>query len=686
MPLDPPHWPKRPTELEAHGHIRTDPYHWIRDREDPQVLEGLTRENEHLASVTEGWAESPEDVFLEMRARIKEQDESVPYRIKDFWYRTRFEEGSEYPVFTRRSTEEGAEETPILDVNQVAEGEAYCDVAALKVGEGQRLLAYAVDTQGRRLYEIRIRDLDTGEDLPDRIQGTSGAIAWAGDDEVLFYVRQDPETLRPYQLYRHRLGSPTAEDELVYEEADPTFHLTVYKTKSRDWVMAASFQTVSSEYRALPARDPMGQFSVVLPRERGHEYTVDHYGDHYYIRTNRDARNFRLVRAPVGSPDEWEEVIPHRPDVLLQGVEIFQDHLVAVERAEALLGLRVIPWDGSDEHAVDFGEEAYTAYVGANPEFDTTLLRFGYTSLTTPSSTYDYDMDSRERTLLKRREVLGDFDRSRYRTRRLWAPARDGVLVPVSLVYRTEGRDPDEPPPRPLLLYGYGAYGIDSDPVFQISNLSLLDRGFAYAIAHVRGGEEMGRAWYESGRMAEKMNSFTDFIDVAEHLVAEGWTDPSRLYAAGGSAGGLLVGAVMNLRPDLFHGVVAAVPFVDVVTTMLDPTVPLTTGEYDEWGDPSEEESYRTMLAYSPYDNVAEKDYPHLLVTSGLHDSQVQFWEPTKWVAKLRELRTDDGLTLLRTNLEAGHGGASGRFEALKERALEYAFLIELARRGPQAP
>ena len=675
----PPVWPVEPHSHTAHGHTREDPYYWIRDREDPRLVPLLEAENDWLGAVSADWPVGPEALYREIRARIQEEDDSVPYRIKDYWYRSRFEEGGEYPLFLRRHQDEDREEV-ILDVSELAKERAYCDVAGLFVSEGQDRLAYAMDTQGRRLYDVYVRDLSTGQDLPDRLTGTSGAVCWAGADDVLFYVHQDPETLRPFQIFRHRLGTAQEEDELVYEETDETFHLTVYRTKSRRFVMAASVQTLTTEFRAMEADDPLGDFRVILPRERGHEYSVDHYQDHYYIRTNKDARNFRLVRAPVLAPaqDQWEEVIPHRPDVMFQGVEIFTDYMVAVERSDASTRFRVIPWGPEQEHTVAFPEEAYTAYLTANFEYESRLLRFGYTSLATPSSIYDYDMETRERTLLKRRPVLGDFDPERYVTRRLWAPARDGARIPVSLVVRKDLEDRA----CPLLLYGYGAYGIDSDPYFQISNLSLLDRGFAYAIAHVRGGEEMGRAWYEAGRMESKMNSFTDFIDVGEYLRAEGRA--ARLYAMGGSAGGLLVGAVMNLRPDLFHGVVASVPFVDVVTTMLDPSIPLTTGEYDEWGDPGEEEHYRTMLSYSPYDNVSPQAYPHLLVLSGLHDSQVQYWEPTKWVAKLRSTRTDDGLTLLRTNLEAGHGGASGRFEALQERALEYAFVlgVEAAARG----
>ncbi|MDH3223581.1 MAG: S9 family peptidase, partial [Gemmatimonadota bacterium] len=624
----PPEWPREPEVLTAHDHSRTDPYYWIRNREDPRVNRLLEAENEWVKQVADGWPVSPDQLYREIRARIQEEDDSVPYRIKDYWYRTRFKEGSEYPLFLRRPGDPDADEEVVLDVNQLAEGQPYCDVAGLYVSERQDRLAYAVDFQGRRLYDLCIRNLTSATDLPDRLSGTSGAACWAGEDDVLFYVRQDPATLRPYQLFRHRLGTPQEEDELVLEESDPAFHLTVFRTKSRRFVMTASFQTLTTEFRALPADNPGDEFQCILPRERGHEYQVDHFEDHFYIRTNLHASNFRLIRTPIADPgpEHWEEILPHRPDVMLQGFEIFKDYLVAVERSEALTAFRVMPWDEGEDHLVEFPEEAYAAYPGMNPEFESKLFRFGYTSLTTPNSVYDYDLETRGRTLLKRRRVLGDFDPDRYITRRLWAVARDGARIPISVVARKDRGDT----PGPLLLYGYGAYGIDSDPVFQVSNLSLLDRGFAYAIAHVRGGEEMGRSWYEAGRMEWKTNSFHDFIDAGEFLRAEGWA--SRLYAIGGSAGGLLVGAAMNMRPDLFHGVVAIVPFVDVVTTMLDASIPLTTGEYDEWGDPAIEDHYRTMLAYSPYDNVVAQKYPHVLVVSGLHDSQVQYWEPTKWV------------------------------------------------------
>ncbi|MFQ6047693.1 MAG: S9 family peptidase, partial [Gemmatimonadales bacterium] len=508
---------------------------------------------------------------------------------------------------------------------------------------------------------------------------------WANDNQPVFYTKQHPETLRRYQVYRHRLGTDPAEDALVYEEPDETFSSAVFKTKSKRFLMIASFQTLSSEYRYIDAARPEDEWTVILPRERDHEYSVDHYGDHFYIRTNAGAKNFRLVRAPVDRPgrESWEDVIPHREDVLLEGIEIFRDHLVVMERKNGLMQLRVRRWDGTGEHYLQFDEPAYVAYVSGNPEFDTDLLRYVYSSMTTPWSTYDYNMDTRGQTLLKRDEVLGEFDPANYITERLRVRTHDGVNVPISLVYR---RDKRREGPNPLLLYGYGSYGASMDATFSATRLSLLDRGFIYAIAHVRGGEELGRWWYEQGKLFHKKNTFTDFIAVAENLIREGYTSPNMLYAQGGSAGGLLVGAVANMRPDLFDGIVARVPWVDVVTTMLDPSIPLTTSEYDEWGDPNEPDYYHYMLSYSPYDNVNAQDYPNLLVTTGLHDSQVQYWEPAKWVAKLRALKTDDNRLLLKTNMEAGHGGASGRYRRYRETAFVYAFLLDLAGLAEEPP
>jgi oligopeptidase B len=565
----------------------------------------------------------------------------------------------------------------MLDVNRLAEGHEYFSVRGLQVSPGEGLLAYATDSVGRRFYDLRFKDLATGETLADEIPDVTGLSAWAEDDRTVFYVKQHPETLRWYRIYRHVLGTDPAADELVYEETDETFSAFVFKTKSKKYLMIASSQTLSNEFRYLAADDPAGEFTLFEPRRRDHEYTVDHFGDHFYVRTNLEAKNFRLMKTPVAATgvDNWQEVVAHRGDVLLQGFEVFDDYLVLEERKEGLNQLRVMPWDGGDDHYLDFGEPAYDADPTDNHELDTAVLRYRYTSLTTPDSVYDYDMSSREKTLRKEQEVLGGFDRADYVTERLHAPARDGKRIPLSVVYR---KDFAKDGSHPLLLYGYGSYGANIDPRFSSPRLSLLDRGFVFVIAHVRGSQTLGRDWYEDGKLFHKMNTFTDFIDAAEYLLAEGYTSKDKLFAEGRSAGGLLMGAVTNLRPDLWEGVIAGVPFVDVVTTMLEPDIPLTTGEYDEWGDPNDPQYFDYMLSYSPYDNTGPADYPNLLVTTGLHDSQVQYWEPAKWVAKLRTVNTGDDLVLLETNLEAGHGGASGRFKRHKETALTYAFLLDL--------
>ena len=667
-----------PHRLERHGHVRTDDYYWLRDRDDPDTLAYLEAENERTRTTLAHVRGLEEKLFREIKGRIKETDMSVPYRRDDYYYYTRYEEGREYPLHARKRRSLDDPEQLMLDVNALAEGHEFFAVGGLAVSFGQDLLAYATDSRGRRIYAIRFKDLATGETLADVIPEATANMTWANDDRTLFYARQDPGTLRSHRIYRHVLGTDTAEDVLVYEEADDAFSTHVFKTKSRRYLMVVSSQTLSSEYRYLDADDPEGEFTVFLPRERDHEYAVEHFEDRFFVHTNHRAKNFRLMAAPLDrtGKEHWREVVPHRPDVLLEGFEVFRDHLVLEERRDGLVRIRVMARNGGEDHYLDFDEPAYLARVSVNPEFDTTVLRYGYTSMTTPNSVYDYDMATREKTLLKQEEVLGGFDPGNYRTERLHATAPDGVRVPLSLVRR---KGMERAGGNPLLLYGYGSYGHSLDAGFGSARLSLLDRGFTFAIAHVRGGEELGRSWYEDGKLLRKKNTFTDFIACAEHLVAQGYTSPERLFAMGGSAGGMLMGAVVNMRPELFEGVVAQVPFVDVVTTMLDPDIPLTTGEYDEWGNPNDKEYYDYMLSYSPYDNVEAREHPHMLVTTGLHDSQVQYWEPAKWVAKLRAAGTGRNRLLLKTNMDAGHGGASGRFKRYREVALEYAFLLDLA-------
>ena len=569
-------------------------------------------------------------------------------------------------------------EQVLLDVNVLAEGHDFCQVSALEVSPDGRLLGYAIDVEGRRIHTVRVKDLAADALLEDELAGVTSNLVWANDNRTLFYTRQHPETLRWHQVWRHTLGTAQADDVLVYEEADETFNCEVGKSRSKRYLLIASAQTVSTEYRLLDADRPDGAFDVFWPRERDHEYDVDHYRDRFYVRTNHRARNFRLMETDAAgtAPERWVEVVPHRDHVLLESFALFRGHLVLQERCGGLSRLHVRPWSGGGAHDIAFDEPVYDVHVSVNREADTRLLRFGYESLTTPRSTYDYDMEARSRALRKRQEVLGGFDPGDYEAERLHATAPDGRQVPISLVARAGARRDGG---GPLLLYGYGAYGISMDPAFNSARLSLLDRGFRFAIAHVRGGQELGRQWYDEGRLGRKRNTFTDFVACAEHLVREGCTRPERLYAMGGSAGGLLMGAVLNMRPDLFAGAVAQVPFVDVLTTMLDDSIPLTTGEYDEWGNPHERAAFDDILAYSPYDNVAARDYPALLVLAGLHDSQVQYWEPAKWVAKLRALKTDARPLLLKTNLDAGHGGVSGRYRRYRETALQYAFLLRQA-------
>ena len=676
---NPPVAPVHNHKHEIHGHTRIDPYFWLRERDNPEVQNYLEAENNYLSATMGHTRAFQKQLFDEIKGRIKEDDSSVPFRENGYWYYTRYKEGKAYPIFCRKEGNLEADEHIMLDVNALAEGQDYFSVNSWTVSEDSAVIAYAQDTQGRRIHTIHFKNLATGERYADVIPHATGNMAWANDSKTLFYSRQDPQTLRYYRIYRHKLGMNPEDDVLVYEEPDETFFTRVMITKSKKYLLIRSSQTLSTEYQYLDANTPEGSFQIIHPRERELEYFVDHFEDHFYIQTNQNATNFKLMRTSIDATEKehWEEVIPHREDVLLEYYEIFKDYLVLAERKNGLMELRVRPWSHGDEHYIAFDDPAYYAYTSINPEFDTPILRYGYTSMTTPRCTYDYNMDTRERVLLKQQEVLGSFNQEDYQTDRLYAPARDGANIPISLVYR---KDTPIDGSAPLLLYSYGSYGASLDAAFSSPRLSLLDRGFVFAIAHIRGGEELGRAWYENGKLLNKKNTFTDFIDAAEYLIEKKYTNPSQLFAKGGSAGGLLIGAVINMRPDLWKAVIADVPFVDVVTTMLDDSIPLTTNEYDEWGNPNDPAYYEYILSYSPYDNVEAKDYPHMLVTAGLHDSQVQYWEPAKWVAKLRANKTDQNLLLLKTNMEAGHSGASGRYERYREVALDYAFLLEISK------
>jgi oligopeptidase B len=677
----PPVARKVPRELVMHGHARVDEYYWLNQRQDPEVIAYLQAENAYTDAIMRPQAALREALYKEMVGRMKQDDTSVPHWDNGFWYYTRYEKGKEYPVHCRRRKSMQGAEQVLLDGNRMASGHSYFRIGDFAVSPDNRTLAYSVDTVSRRQYRIRFRDLKSGREYPEEIPMTAGSVVWAADSRTLFYPLIDPGTLRSCQVRRHILGTPAGNDATVYREKDETFYVRIGLSRSRRFLLLGCHSTLSDEYRILDASRPGGEFRIFQERVRGLEYRIDHLNGRFYVLTNDNAVNFKLMEAGEEQTrrESWSERIAHRPDVLLERFELFSGHLVLNERRAGLTRIRVLPWGDWQGYAIDFPEPAYMARLAFTAEPDTQWMRFHYTSLTTPPSVYEFDMKSRERRLLKQQEVLGGYQPDLYASERLMAPAYDGTLVPISLVYR---KDTAKGAATPLLLYGYGSYGASMDPAFSSLRLSLLDRGFIYAIAHVRGGQELGRSWYDDGKLFKKMNTFTDFISCAEYLVRHNYTAPAKLFATGGSAGGLLMGVVANLRPDLFRGIVAAVPFVDVVTTMLDPSIPLTTSEYDEWGDPNRRECYEYMLSYSPYDNVRAKDYPALLVTTGLHDSQVQYFEPAKWVARLRALKTGDDLLLLRTNMEAGHGGASGRFRRLEEVAFEYAFLLKLAGGG----
>ena len=679
MDIKAPKAEKIEKHLEKHGDVRIDNYYWLNQRENEEVIDYLERENDYYEKKTAHTNDFQKDLFEEMKSRIKEDDESVPYKYNGYYYITKFETGKDYPIYTRKKDSLGAAEELLFNVNEMAEGHSYYSLSGLNVSPDNTKVSFGVDTLSRRNYTIYIKDLLTGELLDENIPLTTGGATWANDNETLFYTKKEEKTLRSNKIFRHRLGSSSEKDELIFTEDDDTFGTFVYKTKSDKFIVIGSYSTLTSAYRILNADTPFDEFKVFQPRVRGLEYTISHYDDSFYVLTNKDeATNFKLMKSPdtQTTMDNWVDMIPHREEVLLEDIEIFKDYYVISERKNGLTQIKIVAWDGTNEYYLPFENETYTAYSSVNPEFDYKVLRYVYNSLTTPSSIIDYNMETKEQTILKEAVVLGgDFDKNNYDSKRVWATAEDGTKIPVSMVYRKGMKMNGK---NPLLLYAYGSYGSTVDPYFSTVRLSLLDRGFIFAIAHVRGSEYLGRNWYEDGKLFNKKNTFTDFVDVSKYLIEEKYTSSNHLYANGGSAGGLLMGAITNMAPELYNGVIAAVPFVDVTTTMLDDTIPLTTGEYDEWGNPNEKEYYEYMTSYSPYDQVKAKAYPNLLVTTGLHDSQVQYWEPAKWVAKLRDMKTDDNLLLFHINMEAGHGGASGRFNALKKYARSYAFLLDL--------
>jgi len=666
-------------ELVAHDEVRIDNYYWLSDRDNEEVIAHLNLENEYYDRLTGHTHVFQETLFNEMRSRLKEDDASVPYLKNGYWYVTRYETGKEYPVYSRFKGSLDAPEEIMFNVNEMAKGHDYFNIGGISISPDNQLAVFGVDTVSRRQYTLQIKNLQTGEIYADKIENTTGGAVWADDNRTLFYANKDTVTLRADKIVKHKLGSPSNTDTEVFHEQDETFATYVYKTKSKKYIVIGSHSTLTSEFRILEAADPDGEFKVFSPRERGLEYSIVHYRDTFYILTNKDgATNFKLMKtnAEDTSSEKWQEFIPHRQEVLLEDIDVFKDYYVLSERENGLTRIRITRWDDTESYHLPFNSETYTAYIGRNPEFDTETLRYGYNSMTTPSSIIDFNMRTRQKEVKKEQEVLGGkFDKENYREERLWAKARDGADIPMSIIYH---KNTQLSPDTPILQYGYGSYGVTLDPNFSITRLSLLDRGFVFVLAHVRGGEYLGRPWYEAGKLLKKKNTFTDFIDCSHHLIEMGYTSPDHLYAMGGSAGGLLMGAVANMAPELYNGIVAQVPFVDVITTMFDDSIPLTTGEYDEWGNPNEKQYYEYMKSYSPYDNVEAKAYPHMLVTTGLHDSQVQYFEPAKWVAKLREFKTDDNLLLFKINMEAGHGGASGRFESLREFAREYTFLLDL--------
>ena len=694
----PPDAAKKAHEMTIHGDTRVDDYYWMRltdeqksakekDSHTQEVVDYIDAENDYTESRLKHTKKFQDKLFDEIVDRIKKDDESVPYLDNGYFYYTRYEKGKEYAIHCRKKESLDGEEEILLDENVLAKGHDYFAVGGMDVSPDNQWMSYGVDLVSRRIYTIYFKNLVTGDVLKQTIPNSTGSVAWANDNKTVFYTSKNEVTLLPEKIWRHKVGTDSAKDELVYEEKDESFYNGVYRSKSGEFIIIWNSSTLVSDYHILSANDPDGEFNNFSPRGTEHEYSIDHYQDKFYIITNWEAKNNRLMETSENATDmgNWKEVIAHRNDVHLLGMEIFKDHLVLNERKDGLRGLRVINQKNGQDEYINFGEQTYTARISVNEEFNTNILRYGYTSMVTPSSTYDYNMDTGERTLMKQQEVVGGYDQSLYRSERHYALARDGQPVPISLVYKKDLKNdptfnnqgaPDNP--QNLLLYAYGSYGSTRDPYFSSTRLSLLDRGFIYAIAHVRGSQIYGRQSYDDGKMLNKKNTFTDFIDAGKYLVKEGLTDPNHLFAEGGSAGGLLIGAIVNMAPELWKGTIAAVPFVDVVTTMLDASIPLTSNEWDEWGNPEEKKYYDYMLSYSPYDQVIDQVHPNMLVTSGFFDSQVQYWEPLKWMAKLRDNWQGENVLYLHMNMDAGHGGKSGRFRRYREVALEYAFLFDL--------
>ena len=670
---------KIPYQLKKHGDIRIDDYYWMKERENPEVIDYLERENDYYHKMTESTESFREDLFEELKGRIKEDDESVPYFLNGYWYITRFEKGKQYPIYTRKKDSLSATEEILFDCNQMAKGHDYFRLVGINVSPDNTKVIYGVDTNSRRKYTLYVKELTTNTVLETKISNTTGGSAWASDNDHFFYVHKNPQTLRSEKIFRHKITDPEAQDPLIFHEKDETFSVYVQESKSNEYIFISSYSTLTTEHQFIKAEEPLANFQLIQKRTRGLEYSVSQFEDSFFILNNKDgAKNYKISKTPIASPsmNYWEDLLDHREGILLEDLAIFKTHWVVTERERGLTRLRVQNWEGSEDFFIPVDGETYSLYGVYNPSFDTTKFRYGYTSLNTPSSLYEFDMATQQQELLKQKVVIDDtFKVDNYIEKRVWATGRDGEKIPISMIHHKDVVYSSE---TPLLLYAYGSYGATIDAGFSSSRLSLLNRGFIFAIAHIRGGEYLGRQWYEAGKLLRKKNTFYDFIDASKYLINEGYTSSNHMHALGGSAGGLLMGVVLNEAPQLYRSVIAAVPFVDVMTTMLDESIPLTTGEYDEWGNPNDKIYYDYMLSYSPYDNLKKQEYPNLMVTAGYHDSQVQYWEPAKWVAKLRTHKTDNNALFLVTNMEAGHSGASGRFNALKETAKEYAFMLQL--------